>query len=169
MRGLIEIPVRYPVVTLLLIMALTALAVCGVVDPVTGTARLRIDPSTEGLLPRDDEAYAKEQPAYEHGPDEGVARSAASESLDIEQPEAAHNYETEHGRDHCREHDLEDPHVAQIELVHQVLRVAKASALEGETEAKAHEERSEEPELVAEKWSEGKCHDHCLLRNHAEA
>lgn len=56
MSRLIRFSSAHPRTVLLAVAALTGLALLGLVDPRTGAARLRVDPSFEKLLPRDDEA-----------------------------------------------------------------------------------------------------------------
>ncbi len=54
MTRLVLFSTRYPRSVLAGVVALTGLAICGLVDPWTGAPRLRIDPSFEKLLPEDD-------------------------------------------------------------------------------------------------------------------
>ena len=58
MSRLIRFSSAHPRTVLLSIVALTGLALLGLVDPRTGAARLRVDPSFEKLLPRDDGSWA---------------------------------------------------------------------------------------------------------------
>ncbi len=70
MSRLIRFSSAHPRTVLLAVVALTGLALLGLVDPRTGAARLRVDPSFEKLLPRDDEArqsYAAMQSRFGMG------------------------------------------------------------------------------------------------------